>query len=85
MAQVTTLTRKGQLTIPKDVRQQLGLQPFDKIEVEVAGNEARLRKAHPSLTEIAGILPALGVPVEEMAEIAKRERTTRRQAGGFEE
>ncbi len=77
MAQVTSLTRKGQVTIPKAVRDQLGLKPFDKLEVQVDGDEARLRKARLSLEEIAGALPALDVPVEEMPRIAKEERARR--------
>jgi AbrB family looped-hinge helix DNA binding protein len=74
MGKVTSLTRKGQLTIPKAVRDQLGLRPFDKIEVVVDGEEARLRKARFSLEELAGSLPALNIPVEEMSTIAKEER-----------
>jgi AbrB family looped-hinge helix DNA binding protein len=71
---VTTLTSKGQLTIPKAVREQLGLKPFDKIEVVVDGGEARLRRARPSLAEIAGTLPPLDEVVEEMPRIAREER-----------
>ena len=33
MGTLTTLTRKGQVTIPTEVRDELGLKPFDKIEV----------------------------------------------------
>ena len=70
---VTSLTRKGQITIPKGVRDELGLKPFDKIEVRVEGSEARLRKARLSLEEIAGILPPIGIPIEDMPAIAKEE------------
>ena len=66
MSQVTSLTRKGQATIPKAVREQLGLAPFDKIEFEIVGTEARLRKARLSVDELVGILPPLGMPVEQM-------------------
>jgi AbrB family looped-hinge helix DNA binding protein len=41
MAVATTVSRKGQVTIPKGVRDQLGLKPFDKVEVWVDGAEAR--------------------------------------------
>jgi len=77
MGRVTSLTRKGQITIPKEVRDKLGLKPFDKIEMQVDGAEARLRKARPSLAEIAGTLPPLEVDVEEMPGIAKEERARR--------
>ncbi|TAK36807.1 MAG: AbrB/MazE/SpoVT family DNA-binding domain-containing protein [Chloroflexota bacterium] len=78
MSHITSLTRKGQVAIPKEVRVKLGLKAFDKIEVEVEGGEARLRKARPSLEEVAGTLPPLDVPIEEMPTIAKHERAKRR-------
>jgi AbrB family looped-hinge helix DNA binding protein len=78
MARMISLTRKGQVTLPKEVRERLGLKPFDKLEVYVEGEEARLRKARPSLAEVAGVLPALDVPVEDMPAIAKEERARRR-------
>jgi AbrB family looped-hinge helix DNA binding protein len=74
---VISLTRKRQLTIPKAVRDQLGLRPFDRIEVVVDGEEARLRKARFALEELAGSLPALDIPIEEMPTIAKEERAKR--------
>jgi AbrB family looped-hinge helix DNA binding protein len=74
---VTSLTRKGQVTLPKAVREALGLKPFDRIEVEVVDGEAHLRKARLSLDEIAGVLPPLDVAVEDMPPIAKDERARR--------
>jgi AbrB family looped-hinge helix DNA binding protein len=74
MIDTTSLTRKGQITLPKRVREALGLRPFDRIEVEVVGGEAHLRKARLSLDEIAGVLPSLDIPIEEMPRIAKEER-----------
>jgi antitoxin PrlF len=73
MGRATSLTRKGQVTIPKDVRDRLGLKPFDKIEFFVEDGEARLRKARFSIAELAGILPPLDIPVEEMPAIAREE------------
>lgn len=76
----TTRTKKGQLTIPKHVRDTLGLKAFDQIEVEVAeGGTARLRKVtRPTLREVAGSLPTLDIPVEDMPRIAKDERAARK-------
>ena len=39
------ITSKGQVTIPQDVRNQLGLLPHTEVEFEVAGDHARIRKA----------------------------------------
>ncbi len=74
MARFTTLTRKGQVTIPKNVRDRLGLKPHDKVEIVVEGDEARLRKKGKTIAEVAGTLPPLDIPVEEMGRIAREER-----------
>jgi AbrB family looped-hinge helix DNA binding protein len=34
----TKITRKGQITIPKEVREKLSLKASDKLEVKVVGN-----------------------------------------------
>ena len=39
------ITSKGQVTIPLDVRTQLGLLPHTEVEFEIVGDHARIRKA----------------------------------------
>jgi AbrB family looped-hinge helix DNA binding protein len=39
------ITTKGQVTIPQEVRSRLGLLPHTKVEFELAGDHARIRKA----------------------------------------
>ena len=39
------ITSKGQVTIPQDIRTQLGLLPHTEVEFELAGDHARIRKA----------------------------------------
>jgi len=39
------VTSKGQVTIPQDIRNRLGLLPHTKVTFELAGNHARIRKA----------------------------------------
>ena len=39
------ITSKGQVTIPQDVRNRLGLLPYTEVEFELAGDHARIRKA----------------------------------------
>jgi AbrB family looped-hinge helix DNA binding protein len=41
----TTLTQKGQVTIPVEVRASLGLKPKDKVIFEVEGDVAKIRRA----------------------------------------
>ena len=61
---VTSMTSKGQATIPKMVRDKLGLRPFDKIRFIIEDDEVKLKKAYPSLDEIAGSLPAPHVTMD---------------------
>lgn len=44
----TTMTSKGQVTIPKAVRQQLGLRQGTRVAVVVEGDHAVLRPAMPA-------------------------------------
>lgn len=39
------LTTKGQVTIPQDIREKLGLLPHTEVEFEVDGDAVRIRKA----------------------------------------
>ena len=39
------ITSKGQVTIPQEIRNRLGLLPHTKVEFEVVGDHARIRKA----------------------------------------
>jgi antitoxin PrlF len=39
------LTQKGQVTVPKDIRDRLGLMPNSEVEFVVRGKEVLLRKA----------------------------------------
>lgn len=39
------ITTKGQVTIPQEVRERLGLLPHTEVEFEVRGDAAVLRKA----------------------------------------
>ena len=45
---VTSLSVKGQITIPKDVRDSFGLRSGDRLEIDVTDSEIRLRRADPS-------------------------------------
>ncbi len=43
----STLTSKGHLTIPSEVRDALGLKPGDKISFELSGHKAIMTKIEP--------------------------------------
>ena len=54
-----TLTSKGQLTVPKDVRDRLGLKSGDRVVFEFEDGTVRLRVEHrKSLDELMGSLPS---------------------------
>ncbi len=39
------ITSKGQVTIPQEIREQLGLLPNTEVEFEIDGNAVRIKKA----------------------------------------
>ena len=45
------ITSKGQVTIPQEIRNQLGLLPHTEVEFEFAGDHARIRKTKQKKTE----------------------------------
>ena len=42
------LTTKGQVTIPQDIRDRLGLLPHCEVEFDIVGDSVRIRKARGS-------------------------------------
>jgi len=56
---VATLTSKGQITIPVEVRRKLGLKPGDRVDFVVgAGGEVRLKAKKRPLADLLGVLQA---------------------------
>jgi AbrB family looped-hinge helix DNA binding protein len=47
------ITSKGQVTIPQEIRNRLGLLPHTEVEFEIVGDHVRMRKAEP----LSGIGP----------------------------
>lgn len=50
---ITSVTKKGQVTIPKNVRQALSLKERDKVLIRIEGKRAVIEKA-TSLLEMKG-------------------------------
>ncbi len=42
---MATLTKKGQITIPKRIREYLGIKPKDRVEFEIKEGEVRIKPA----------------------------------------
>jgi AbrB family looped-hinge helix DNA binding protein len=71
--QTSTLTRKGQVTIPAGVRKRLGLHPGDRIAFIVDGDEVRLVRRENRIEAAFGICqPETSVSVDDMEQIIKR-------------
>ncbi len=51
----STVTSKGQTTIPGEIRQALRIKPGDKLEYAVHGNHATIR-VHPGARALKGAL-----------------------------
>lgn len=64
----STVTSKGQTTLPRDVRAALGLHPGDRVRYVILDGEVRLLKARP-VAGLAGVLKRPGdapVTLEDM-------------------
>ena len=75
-----TLTSKGQLTVPKEIRERLGLRSGDRVVFEFEGDSARMKvEKRKSLEELRGSLPATREYSGKEAErAAAREHATKR-------
>lgn len=51
----STITKKGQTTIPGEVRLALKIQPGDRLEYQVQGDHVTIR-VHPGIRSLAGVL-----------------------------
>jgi antitoxin PrlF len=74
--QESTVTAKGQTTLPKDVRAALSIKPGDKLRYLLLDGEVRILRARPIL-DLKGILKrsgqapvSLGAMEEVIAEAA---------------
>ena len=53
------ITSKGQITVPKAIRERLRVQPGDELEFEIRGAYVKMVPAHrPHIAEFARLFPA---------------------------
>ncbi len=58
----TTLTRKGQITIPKPIRDRLGVREGEKVLFVVRGNEVVLKVLRGNILDLKGSVKATAHP-----------------------
>jgi AbrB family looped-hinge helix DNA binding protein len=63
---------KGQITLPSEVRRRLKIAEGDTLTLEEKAGKITLKKGK-SIFDLAGILPNLGIPIDEMIEKATEE------------
>jgi AbrB family looped-hinge helix DNA binding protein len=75
---IRTVTTKGQVTIPVEVRKLLGIEPQDKVVFQVQNGRVELRPVM-TLEEVCGLVPPLKQPLsdDELREIIDKERAAR--------
>ena len=85
----STVTSKGQTTIPGEVRDALNIKPGDKLEFAVEGDHAIIR-VHPGTQSLAGALASnkgkslnFAQIREAAAKTALRRMGKRSAPGGF--
>ena len=70
MAEPTTLTSKGQVTIPRDIRERLGLKSGDKLAFNLLSDgTVVMRQRGRTVADLGGMLHQPGrpaLPVEKM-------------------
>ena len=69
----STVTAKGQTTLPKDIRDALNLKPGDKLRYLLVGDEVRILRPRKALS-LAGALAHEGdtKSVEDMREAIRK-------------
>ncbi len=77
MKESTTITTKGQVTIPKEIREALGLNPGDKVVFEKEGSNIVLKPAK-TLLDFRGYAKAQRyISMEEARKMVKHKRGKR--------
>jgi antitoxin PrlF len=77
---ITTITQRGQVTIPAEVRRRLGLGPRDKVAFEIEDDKVRLVPVTFTLESAYGSVEPTHRPedFEAIARSARAERIARK-------
>ena len=83
----SSLSAKGQITIPLEFRRRLGLRPNDKVTIHLSGDVLTVVPIRSSLETIYQSVPALARPLSdtEMTRIAAEEHAAHAAREGLAE
>jgi antitoxin PrlF len=79
----STITSKGQTTIPEKIRRALRIKPGDRLQYEVEGDRATIR-VHPGIQSLKGVLASKkgkGMSFSEIREAAAKSAPAREASG----
>lgn len=76
---VTTMTQRGQVTVPAEVRRLLGLKRGDKLEFAIEDGEVTVARPKYTIETVYGSVPPLGrdIDIDEAIESAKAEHAAK--------
>lgn len=70
---IATVTSKGQISLPAELRRKLGITPNSQITLSIEGDSAVLRPVELTLEDIIGSIPALPDELDaDYADLAAR-------------
>ncbi len=74
-----TITERGQVTLPVEIRRRLGLKPRDKVAFVIDEGEIRVERPAFSFATLKGSVKALSRPedLEEISRLAKEDKAAR--------
>ena len=67
--QAVKVLPKGQITLPKNIRENLGIDIGDPLILEAKNNEIILRKTK-TIFDYIGVLPDIGIDIDKMVDKA---------------
>lgn len=82
---ISSVSPKGQITIPAEIREMLGVKPKDKVIFEVGDEGVKIRPLAARLEASYQAIPALTPPrtLEEIMEIAREEHAEKAAREGL--
>ena len=83
---VSTISTKGQLTVPVQIRRALGIQPQDRLIVRLTERKFEVEPFPMTLEEVYGSVEPINRPedFDRILEIAREERAVRAASKGLE-